>query len=40
MATLVNSKTSVLLQTASALISDTTEKFSHPIKILLDPGSQ
>ena len=40
MATLLNSRTSVLLQTASGLISETTEKFSHPIKIVLDPGSQ
>ena len=37
---MVNSRTSVLLQTASGTISDTAEKCGHPIEILLDPGSQ
>ena len=37
---LVNANTPVLLQTASAIISDTAEKKSCQIKILLDTGSQ
>ena len=37
---MVNSSTPVLLQTASGIISDTAEKRSAPIKILLDTGSQ
>ena len=36
---MVNSKTSVLLQTANGVISDNKEKRSQQIKILLDPGS-
>ena len=37
---LVNSRTPVLLQTANAVISDNTENRSHPVRILLDSGSQ
>ena len=37
---LVSSRTSVLLQTADAIISDTSEKNNRPITILLDSGSQ
>ena len=38
--TMVNSKTSVLLQTASGIISDTAVAHRQRIKILMDPGSQ
>ena len=38
--TMVNSRTSVLLQTATGIISDTEEKRSHRIQILFDTGSQ
>ena len=38
--TIVNSRTAVLLQTASGIISDTAEKRSSHIKILFDTGSQ
>ena len=37
---LVTSKTSVLLQTATAIVSDNKEKRQVPVKVLLDPGSQ
>ena len=37
---LVSSRTSVLLQTAEAVMSDTSERISQPVKILLDSGSQ
>ena len=37
---LVNSQTSILLQTASGIIADNVEIRSRNIKILLDPGSQ
>ena len=37
---LVNSRTSVLLQTANAVVSDNAEKRCFPIKILFDSGSQ
>ena len=37
---IVNSKTSVLLQTASGIISDTKESRNLTVKILLDSGSQ
>ena len=36
----MSSHNSVLLQTANAVISDTAEKKSRPVKILLDSGSQ
>ena len=36
----INSSTSVLLQTASGIVADTSEKRSRPVKILLDAGSQ
>ena len=35
----INSQTSVLLQTANGMISDNSEQRSRQIKILLDPGS-
>ena len=38
--TMVNSRISVLLQTATGIISDTAEKQSHKIKILFGTGSQ
>ena len=37
---LVTSKTSVLLQTATAIASDNKEKRQLPVKVLLDPDSQ
>ena len=37
---MVDAKTSVLLQTATAVVSDNIEKRSVPVKILLDSGSQ
>ena len=37
---LVNSKTSVLLQTATGIVLDDKEKRSLPVKILFDSGSQ
>ena len=37
---LVTSKTSVLLQTATAIASDNKEKRQSPVKVLLDPDSQ
>ena len=36
----VNSSTSVLLQTAKGILSDTQEKRSVVVKILMDAGSQ
>ena len=36
----VNSSTSVLLQTAKGILSDTQEKRSLVVKILMDAGSQ
>ena len=36
----MTSKTSVLLQTATAIVSDNKEKRQVPVKVLLDPGSQ
>ena len=37
---LVTSKTSVLLQTATAIASGNKEKCQLPVKVLVDPGSQ
>ena len=36
---MVNAQTSVLLQTVRALMFDSSEERSIPVKILLDPGS-
>ena len=36
----MTSKTSVLLQTATAIASDNKEKRQLPVKVLLDPDSQ
>ena len=36
----MTSKTSVLLQTATAITSDNKEKRQLPVKVLLDTGSQ